>query len=79
MCGKRIIGQPVIAAQMQIALACLEEHLDVPASPVKADDFLLTEAHIRADDGNPILPILTITHADNSRLSCFLTALRVLR
>ena len=65
--------------KLKCLLDLFEEHLDVPASPVKADDFLLTEAHIRADDGNPILPILTITHANNSRLSCFLTALRILR
>lgn len=42
MCGKCIVGQSVITAQMQVTLTGLEEHLDVPAPPVEADDFLLT-------------------------------------
>lgn len=33
MCGKCIVGQSVITAQMQVALTGLKEYFDVPALP----------------------------------------------
>ena len=53
--------------ELQKLLAGLEKHLNVPAIAVVTDYLLLGKTHIRGNDGDPVLLVGAITHADNTR------------
>lgn len=65
---QRVVGQAVaLGAQMQQGLAGLEEYLDVPALAVDPQDFLRLQADICADEGDPVLAVIAVAHADDPR------------
>ena len=53
--------------ELQELLTGLEKHLNIPAIAVVTDNFFLGKAHICSNDGDPILLVGAITHADNTR------------
>ena len=55
----------VFFAKQQDAFAGLEENLNIPTLTVNPDNFFLTQMHVRANQCNPILTIVTVTYADN--------------
>ena len=52
----------VFLAELQAVFAGLEEHFNVPAFAVDADNFLLAEAHICAYQGKPVLGFAAIAY-----------------
>ena len=61
MGSQGIIGQAMtFRNQLEIGLTGLEEHLDLPALSVDADDLFFGKVRLRADKGNPVLLILML-------------------
>ena len=74
MCSKAIIRKAmVLLTKQQAAFASLEKHFDIPTMAVDADDVILAEAHVRADDGNPILAVGTVADTDDAGIYAIFT------
>ena len=61
----------MVAAQMQVTLASLKKHFNIPASPIETDDFFFAKVHISTDEGNLVLAVMPVTHTNNLGLRSF--------
>ena len=61
----------MVTAQVQVTLASLEKHFNIPTSPIKTNDFFFAKVHIGADEGNPVLAVMPVTHTNNFGHRCF--------
>ena len=66
MGGQGIIRQAVtFRNQLEIGLAGLKKHLDLPAFPIDPDDLFFGKVRFRADISHPVLLIFSVSYTDD--------------
>ena len=78
-CQSIICEAVAFADQVEIRLACLEKHLDLPTFSIDPDDLFLGQFRVCTDKGDPVFPVLFVADTDDLRRKLLLANLDIYR